>query len=61
MDHGFFCCRESLWDRPPVGYEHLTPAQYKAMRGALQCILNAEIHVLFIGLDYLALTSIMRP
>ena len=25
--------RESLWDRPPIGYEHLTPMQYKAMRG----------------------------
>ena len=25
--------RESLWDRPPIGYETLTPMQYKAMRG----------------------------
>ncbi|XP_027036042.1 splicing factor U2AF 50 kDa subunit-like [Pocillopora damicornis] len=33
--------RESLWDRPPIGYEHLTPAQYKAMRAAGQIPVNA--------------------
>ncbi|XP_068671737.1 splicing factor U2AF 50 kDa subunit-like isoform X1 [Montipora capricornis] len=33
--------RESLWDRPPVGYEHLTPMQYKAMRAAGQIPVNA--------------------
>jgi len=21
------------WDVPPVGFEHITPAQYKAMQG----------------------------
>lgn len=33
--------RESLWDRPPIGYEHMTPAQYKAMRAAGQIPVNA--------------------
>lgn len=33
--------RESLWDRPPIGYEHLTPMQYKAMRAAGQIPVNA--------------------
>ncbi|KAL9957191.1 hypothetical protein ACROYT_G038799 [Oculina patagonica] len=33
--------RESLWDRPPIGYETLTPMQYKAMRAAGQIPVNA--------------------
>ncbi|CAH3159498.1 unnamed protein product, partial [Porites evermanni] len=33
--------RKSLWDRPPIGYEHMTPAQYKAMRAAGQIPVNA--------------------
>ena len=24
-----------FWDVPPVGYEHITPAQFKAMQGKI--------------------------
>ena len=35
-----FLHRESLWDRPPIGYETLTPMQYKAMRGTYMLIIK---------------------
>lgn len=27
--------RETLWDIPPIGFENVTPKQYKEMRGWL--------------------------
>lgn len=37
------------WDVPPVGYEHVTPLQYKAMQAAGQIPLVASSQVLGTG------------
>ena len=53
-----FFYRESLWDRPPIGYETLTPMQYKAMRGT--CLLIIKIFIIYITVIYWHCLSILQ-
>ncbi|CAF2972946.1 unnamed protein product [Rotaria sp. Silwood2] len=43
------------WDVPPVGFEHITPVQYKAMQA------SGQISQIFTGKDWSANTAAATP